>query len=310
MARAAHRSAAYLRARAELGASVVLCWECGERRATVPDHYPPLSAHQHVEGSGCCKLLPHSLRCSRVQGARQASVKVRSVETPDELLDPLGFPADHAVWDVSWLDPLRDVPANASWPRLMTPPHAAAVGSLGPDFAAAAKDRMGRPLRWWQQLAATRLLEHDEDGKLLWKAGLVSTSRQVGKSWLLRELLMWRLTQGWRFGGEPQMLLHVSRDVGVGRWIQREARSWARQLPDLFRVREANGLESIEYLPDGSVWLLKSKLGVYGHSASMAVVDEAWGIAADHVEDGLWPTLVERSSSQMVLCSTAHPQAS
>jgi hypothetical protein len=288
---------------------VVLCWECGERRATVPDHYPPLSAHPHVEGSGCCKLLPHCLRCSRVQGARQATLKGRTAEAPDELLDPLGFPADHPVWDVGWLDPLRDVPANASWPRLMTPPHPAAVGSLGPEFAQSAAERMGRELRWWQALAATRLLEHDEDGRLVWRAAILSTARQVGKSVLLRELLMWRLVQGWRFGGEPQTLLHVSRDVGVGRWIQREARSWARQYPDRFRVREANGLESIEYLPDGSVWLLKSKIGVYGHSASMAAVDEGWGIAADHIEDGLLPTLVERSSSQLVLCSTAHPQA-
>jgi hypothetical protein len=308
MARAAHRSAAYLRARANLAASVVLCWECGERQATVPDHYPPLSMHAHVEGSGCCKLLPHCLRCSRMQGARQATAARRPAET-DELLDPLGFPADHAVWDVGWLDPLREVPANASWPRLMTPPHPAAVGSLGPEFAESAAERMGSPLRWWQELAATRLLEHDEDGRLVWRAAILSTARQVGKSVLLRELLMWRLVQGWRFGGEPQTLLHVSRDVGVGRWVQRSARTWAKQHPDRFRVREANGLESIEYLPDGSVWLLKSKLGVYGHSASCAAVDEGWGISPDHVEDGLLPTLVERASSQLVLCSTAHPQA-
>jgi hypothetical protein len=288
---------------------VVLCWECGERQATVPDHYPPLSAHAHVEGSGCCKLLPHCLRCSRAQGARQATAKGRPAEAPAELLDPVGFPADHAVWDVSWLDPLRDAPANASWPRLMTPPHPAATGSFGSEFAQSAAERMGRPLRWWQELAATRLLKHDEDGKLVWRATILSTARQVGKSVLLRELLMWRLTQGRRFGGEPQTLLHVSWDVGVGRWIQREARTWARQYQDKFRVREANGLESIEYLPDGSVWLLKSKIGVYGHSASMAAVDEGWGIAADHIEDGLLPTLVERSSSQLVLCSTAHPQA-
>lgn len=309
MPRSPHRSAAYLRAKAELAAGVVVCWECKTRRATVPDHSPPLTAHVHVEGSGCCRLLPHCLTCSRAQGGRQAAVTRHETAEPAALQDPVGFPVEHPVWDVPWLERLLEVPANAPWPRLQTPPHPRALGSLGAEFAEAAAERMGQPLRWWQELAATRLLEVDAEGRLVWPAVLISTARQVGKSVLLRELLMWRLTQGSRFGGEPQTLLHVSRDVGVGRWIQREARTWARQFPGLFRVREANGLESIEYRPDGSMWLLKSKTSVYGHSSSLAVVDEGWGIAPDHIEDGVVPTLVERSSAQLLLCSTAHPQA-
>src|SRR5262249_55388583 len=157
MARPAHRSAAYLRAKAELAANVVLCWECGERPATVPDHYPPLSAHVHVEGSGCCQYLPPCLRCSRAQGARQKAGKFRPAEAPGAPLDPTGFPVEHPVWDVDWLERFRDVPDNASWPRLMTPPHPAAVGSLGAEFAEAAEGRLGMPLRWWPALAAARL---------------------------------------------------------------------------------------------------------------------------------------------------------
>jgi hypothetical protein len=201
----------------------VLCWECGERQATVPDHYPPLSAHAHVEGSGCCKLLPHCLRCSRAQGARQASAKGRPAEALDELLDPLGFPPDHPVWDVSWIDPLRDVPANASWPRLMTPPHPQAVGSLGPEFAQSAAERMGQPLRWWQELAATRLLEVDAEGRLVWPAVLLSTARQVGKSVLLRELLMWRLTQG-----GPMVVFAAETELRTNEWIALERRDLDR----------------------------------------------------------------------------------
>jgi hypothetical protein len=148
MARRPHRSAAYRRAKAELAAGVVVCWECKERRASVPDHFPPLRAHVHVEGSGCCRLLPHCLACSRAQGGRQAAAAGYETAEPATLLDPVGFPVEHPVWDVPWLQRLLAVPENASWPRLMTPPHPDAVGSLGDVFAEAASERMGQPLRW------------------------------------------------------------------------------------------------------------------------------------------------------------------
>ena len=82
----------------------------------------------------------------------------------------------------------------------MTRPHPNAVGSFGADFAAWSLARSGRPLRWWQRLAATRLLEHDADGHLVWLWAVLSTSRQVGKSVLLGELALWRLAQAARWG--------------------------------------------------------------------------------------------------------------
>ena len=52
--------------------------------------------------------------------------------------------------------------------------------------------------------------------------------------------------------------------------------------------------------------MIRGRGSIYGYSASMAVVDEAWGVAPEVVEDGLEPTMAERASSQIVLVSTAH----
>ena len=152
----------------------------------------------------------------------------------------------------------------------MTVPHVRAVGSLGPEFCRWAELRSGRPLRWWQRLVAVRLLEVDADGRLVWEAALVSTARQVGKSWLLRELCLWRIHQHDRFG-EPQDVLHTGKDLAVCKEVQRPARVWAKAQPKVFRVREVNGQEEIELLVDGSRWMLRAKEAVYGYSVSMAV---------------------------------------
>ena len=187
----------------------------------------------------------------------------------------------------------------------MTVPHPAAVGSLGPHFIRFAEARSGKPLRWWQRLVATRLLEHDADEVLVWEQLVLSMARQLGKSWLLRELMLWRIHQGDRFG-EPQDCLHTGKDIAVCKEVQRPGRIWARAQPDLYKVREVNGQESIEYLPDGSRWMLKAKGAPYGYGVSMAAIDEAWKVTQDQIDDGITPTLVERAQTQTLLISTAH----
>jgi hypothetical protein len=145
-------------------------------------------------------------------------------------------------WDVCpWLETLRMVPADACWPRYMTSPHPRAVGSFGPEFAAWSERRSGRSLRWWHQLAATRMLEHDQVGHLVWLWVLLSTSRQVGKSVLLGELALWRIHQARRWG-EQQMVLMTSKDIPAAREVHRSARLWARTREG-WTVREANGQE-------------------------------------------------------------------
>ena len=59
-----------------LKANVIPCWHDGcENRATSPDHYPPISAHTHVAGSGCCRLKPACKGCQDRQGAAIRNAK-------------------------------------------------------------------------------------------------------------------------------------------------------------------------------------------------------------------------------------------
>jgi hypothetical protein len=223
----------------------------------------------------------------------------------DETPEREGLGQADERWQVPWLKGLCRVPKDATWPRYMTVPHPRAVGSLGKDFCRFAEERSGKPLRWWQKLVATRLLEHDDAGDLVWETLVMSTARQLGKSWLLRELMLWRIHQGDRFG-EPQDVLHTGKDLAICKEVQRVARIWAKQQPGVFRVTEVNGQEQIELVADGSRWLLRAKLAVHGYSVGCAVVDEAWAVKPSVIDDSLWPTMVEKAQHQLLLVSTAH----
>jgi hypothetical protein len=160
-------------------------------------------------------------------------------------------------------------------------------------------------LVWWQRLVLARLLEVDSQGRLVWLSAVLSMPRQVGKSWLLRALAMWRIHQTARFG-EEQTVMHISRGLSASREVQRAARMWARERkPSGYNSREQNGAQEVS-TPDGSRWLIRDMNGAYGFSASLAIVDEAWGVDVGHVEEGLEPTLPQRSNPQLVLVSTAH----
>lgn len=303
-----HYGEAYKRERKALLASRPPCTYCGGR-ATEADHVPALALHAHRHGSGCCRLVPTCSDCARRQAPRVRDVarSVPLVEPDVELEDePEGWAADNPVWDAApWLDGFRDVPDVATWPRFMTLPHPDAVGTLGAEFCGYAEERSGFALRWWQRLVAFRLLEVDASGAFVWESLLLTLARQVGKSWWLRELCLWRLHQSERFG-EPQDVVHTGKDLAICKEIQRPARVWAKARPTIYKVREVNGQEEIERLADGSRWMLRAKDAVYGYSASLAVVDEAWKVPAASVEEGLVPTMTERAGSQLVLVTTAH----
>jgi hypothetical protein len=49
---------------------------CDGVPADSADHDPPLALHAHVNGSGCCRLVPACLDCQRVQG-KQVAVLLR-----------------------------------------------------------------------------------------------------------------------------------------------------------------------------------------------------------------------------------------
>jgi hypothetical protein len=286
---------------------------CQGAPATEADHVPPLSRHRHVEGSGCCRVRAACGPCQRRQAVNLANETRRGVAVVDELelVDPDGFDVDDPVWSVAWLDDLREVPADAVWPRFMTAPHPTAIGSLGPEFEWWCRTHRGITLRWWQRLVARRLLEVDADGRLVWLVVILTLARQLGKSWLLWLILSWRLHQGDRFG-TPQRLLHMSIQMSQVRDVMDREIRIADRRPDLYDTLDNNNDTSIEWLADGSKWVRVVRGtaragGAYGQSGvAVGVVDEAWSIPATAVDDGLEPTLVEGEQPWLVLTSTAH----
>src|SRR5262245_23231226 len=145
------------RARARLApivlAGQVRCWRCGDE--ILPGEPWDLGHDDHDRSQ---YRGPEHARCNRATAGRSAPP---ALEPPPERD---GLVANDERWRVPWLKGLRRVPKDATWPRLMTVPHPQAVDSLGKEFIAFAEKRSGRELRWWQRLAATRMLEVDADG--------------------------------------------------------------------------------------------------------------------------------------------------
>lgn len=187
----------------------------------------------------------------------------------------------------------------------MTPPHPAAVGSYGAEAEAWLRSELGIELRWWQRLATRRQLEHDAAGVLTWQTIIESTPRRAGKSVRLRSLALWRVDHAWLFG-EEQLALHTGKDLPICKEIHRRAWPWSEQRG--WTVRRQNGNEEIE-TGEGSRWIVRGSGSVYGYDVTLGMVDEAWGVAPEVVDDGLEPAMLERLMPQLLLTSTAHRRA-
>ena len=155
--------------------------------------------------------------------------------------------------------------------------------------------------------SSSSALEHDAAGALVWRLDGLSVPRQMGKSSVTGEMCSWRQQSGALFGG-PQNVLLVARDVGAAITVQKPHRLRAEADPQ-YKTSAAGGRLAIEYLVDGSEWLIRSCEGVYSYSASLAIADEAWDLSPAVVDDGLHPTTMQPASSQLWVVSTANPRA-
>lgn len=205
-----------------------------------------------------------------------------------------------------WLAEFADVPADANPPLWMSPPHPEAVGSYGADAVAWIEKVERKTLRWWQRLAITRQLEHRDDGSLCWPVVLESASRRSGKSVRIRGIALWRMALGPALFGERQEIVHTGSDIAVCRKAQKEAWRWCQTQE--WTVTKGNGKEAIE-TPDGDGWFVRAQDATYGWDTTLGLVDEAWDVKPSTIDDGLEPSLLERSSPQLHMTSTAHRRA-
>jgi hypothetical protein len=231
------------------------------------------------------------------------------------LIDALPAPVD-TIAAQPWTCGLLPIEGDASLPLAMTRPHPRAVGSYGPAAIEWAEEALGRRviggdrLRWWQRLAICRQLEHDSEGRLVWRQVVESGPRRIGKSVRLRVVALWRIAHA-DLIGEPQELMLTSKDLKVAREIIRPAWFWAMgpvQKEAGWNVLRGNGSEEVSS-PSDDRWLVRASDAVYGYSPGLGMADEAWGIPPDAITEGLEPALLERLWPQLVLTSTAHVRA-
>lgn len=215
--------------------------------------------------------------------------------------------SEDALAAFPWLRGLLAVPDDAAPPLAMTRPHPGAVGSYGEQACAWIESTQRLTLRWWQRLAITRQLEHDDAGRLVWRVVVESAPRRAGKSVRLRGVALWRLAHGAALFGEPQLVVHTGKDVAIVREIQRAAWHWAENVAR-WTVTRANGKEALE-TPGEDRWLARAAHSVYGYDVALGMVDEGWGVDPAAVDEGMEPATMERPSPQLHLTSTAHRKA-
>jgi hypothetical protein len=191
-----------------------------------------------------------------------------------------------------------------SAPRNLSESHPDAVGTLADSWLPWLDREFGFVPRPWQRVVFERALEVDAEGRLCWRNVVVSCSRQNGKSLMIRALAVARASHAAEIG-EPQEVLHVANNLMAGRRILLGAARWATDRGLV--IRKAQGQEQITW-DDDSCWVLSSASAIYGHSASLGLLDECWDLAQDVLESALLPTLLERMQPQCWLVSTAHAE--
>ena len=303
-------SGTHVRAREQLLASDPLCIHCGDEVATVADHQPPLSQHVHQEGTGCCERVPSCRPCSDKQGGELGGGAKRApVEVIAELDEPDPTPGrDDPSWQVPWLVELVDtMPDDAVWPRYMSAPHPDAVGSFGEEFITYCELRTGGTVDWWQRLCVTRILEHDDAEFLCWDQWFKTVARQVGKSWVVRELFVWFTAYTKRLVPRADANMLASRRVQSAEKLIIPVNKWADDNPN-WKPTKAVGRMSVQYLPDDVTWFVKSADMAYGETLGLGVMDECWDIRESDFTEGMEPTVMD-SEGQIGFTSTAHRRA-
>lgn len=176
--------------------------------------------------------------------------------------------------------------------------------TLGTAVAAVASE-WGHDLMPWQRQVLDVALEVDGDGQLVYREVVVTVPRQSGKSSLLLPLGLHRCV-AW---GGPQRVIYAAQNRQAAR--SKFLEDWrplinTSPLADLGRFLAGKGDEKLE-LRNGSYFELSATTETAGHGKTidLAIIDEAFALTDNRLEQAFKPAMVTRPSAQMWVVSTA-----
>lgn len=181
--------------------------------------------------------------------------------------------------------------------------------TYGPAVAALAA-QWGHDLMPWQRHVLDTALELLPNGELAYRLVTVTVPRQSGKSSLLLPLAVHRCV-AW---GSPQRVVYAAQHRNAARSkLLEDWRPLLAQAPGLgaiSKVMAGKGDEKVEW-SNGSYFELSASTEIAGHgkTVDLAIVDEAFALSDNRLEQAFKPAMITRQSPQLWVVSTAGTDA-
>ena len=172
-------------------------------------------------------------------------------------------------------------------------------------------EAIGKPLMPWQRYVVDIAMEINPDtGMLAYREVRLTVPRQSGKSTLMVALMAHRC-----------VLMGDNQRIGYTAQTGKDARQrWdeehlpmleASPLAGRMKIRRSIGTEHIRWT-NGSIWGLLATTETAGHGAQLdlGVIDEAFALQDDRLEQAMKPSMITRPQPQLWIVSTAGTSSS
>lgn len=157
----------------------------------------------------------------------------------------------------------------------------------------------------WQAEVLDVALEHDDDGDLVYREVVLVVARQAGKTAMKLAVEAWRaLMAAERWGPQRTISTMQTRNDSRKKFLDEELPMLKRPFGGLFEPRTATGAESLTWRT-GSLHSIEApnKKAGHGKSIDQAMIDEAFALEDDSLEQGVAPTMITRRSPQTWIMS-------
>lgn len=158
----------------------------------------------------------------------------------------------------------------------------------------------------WQQTVADTAMEIDPaTGRLAYREIRLTVPRQSGKTTLMLAVIVHRCLS---FGGNQRIFYTAQsgKDARL-KWEDDHVPVVSQSpLREMFTVRRTNGSEAVRW-KNGSIWSVLPPTDTSGHGGQLdlGIIDEAFSLTDDRLEQGFKPGMVTRTEPQLWIVSTA-----